>query len=393
MPTRRDLTATGALGPWRDGTYENNRTFFEAVRANLRFVGSSRRRWRWYGFVNYGDVRTNFGRGRAAKRGIFPRRWSLYGRYGWRNGAAQAYLGFLLGGLFLEDREIALDALAYARHVADVDMIHGSFFRKPLRNSGAIHRRNRNHWSGVANQQYSPTQGLYLARWLTGHDRLADSLAEARGYAARGAANPDHPFGNNSAFAGAAWICRYRETHDPKDLAMAESRLNDCANFWGKYKKDCPLKGLAAMYFHNFRHAFDGYPSLILFHKATGDRRYLDAMVKSLRAHRVKHPSPHLMSYAAAAYLLANGYGEPDLGEGVAARYREHVRALTPGQLPPVEKWNYETLVNISLTKLPPFGSATYRETTNIGWRASAAPLALTFFGEPNAPTGPRPGR
>lgn len=365
--SRPDLAETASIGPWAADAYERNRLYCTGLQAQVHFVLASRDYWRWNGFVNFGDIRTNWHRKGWPKGGLHALRWGMHGRYGWRNGSAEPYRGFLVYGLFVEDRDLVLGALDYALHVADVDVCHGRFGQKLTGDQGGMHRRNKQHWSGDVQMQYTTSRGLYLMRWLTGHERLADTLAEIRDYGQRHA--------GSSIFAAAAWLNHYTETRDPKDLATAERLLEATVKSWDGRKRDSPfehLKAMAALYAGNFRAKLDCWPALIEFHRATGDPIYLDAILTSVRAHPMKRAgTADLSRYYAIAYLLANGISEDDIGTDKIARFRKALKARKYGPTIPRAKWHYESLVR------------SYRavyQTAELGWQASFAPLVLRFF-------------
>jgi hypothetical protein len=382
LPSRQDIIAAGSLGPLSADALLSNHEYFTGVNANIQFVLASRDHWRWNGFANFGDVRTNFSKSsKMPERGLYPGRWALNGRYGWRKGSGEGYYGMWLMGLLLEERDIALAALDYALHVANIDVSHGSFFSTRPKHAGGMHRRNKDHWSGSIEVQYSPSSGLYLTKWLTGHERLEDTLAEVRSYAS------NHE-GSSSAYAAAAWIHRYAETHSDDDLQKAQTLLNKAAqvweavdvakiephHVWSNLAPDAQLQGLAALYKSNFRLTLDGIPTLIDFHEATHDPVYLEAVRTSLQAHGIPWGTDTALgNYHGLAYLLASGYTEEDVGEELVRTARQEVaKLLLPSDIPPREEWDYNTLSAIAAT-----------ETANIGWRARYSPVVMGVFGHP----------
>lgn len=373
-----ELARTGAVEPWEAKTFDLNREYFNGLAANIHFVLASRDKWRWNGFINYGDFKTNYPLSVSPEKGLYAGHWALYGRYGWRNGSAQAYRGLFYAGLALQDREILMSAVDYALHVADVDICHPSFFSEAVGTQGGMHRRNRDHWSGSIQVQYTPSSGLYLAKWLTGYERFSDCLEEIRGYVAR-----NDPMG--SAFAGSAWINHYAETHEPASLVMAERLLLEAAAFWEASSNLPNLSGISALYADNFRGTLDGYPVIIEFHQITGDKRYLDALLESVRHYGPpEEVDVSLGEYYGMAYLLTNGVSEEDLGlsRSQVSTLRTQLEGVIPSDLPSSSKWNYKTLENIITKRLPPIGNPNYRESGPIGWRSIYAPLVLRYFGK-----------
>jgi hypothetical protein len=385
LPSQQDITATGSLGPISPDVFESNREYFTGLRANIHFVLASRDHWRWTGAANFGDIRTNFGTVSNPERGLHPGRWALYGRYGWRKGAAEPYDGMWILSLLLEDREIALAAFDYALHAANIDVAHGSFFSPWSARTGGMHRRNKDHWSGSVQMQYTPSSGLYLTKWLTGHERLDDTLEEVRAYAKGQGAS-------GSAFAASAWIHRYMETHDDNDLQMAKTLLDQSAkswetigtgrtapeNAWGDLDPNVRLRGLDALYMGNFRLPTNGIPTLIEFYEATDDRLYLETIRNMLQAHGIPSgTNSSLGNYYGLSYLLASGFTEEDVGVSLVTTARERVaKLLDPPTIPPLHEWEYDTLVNFALQT-----GAT--ETTSIGWRAEYSPIVISAFGHP----------
>jgi len=367
LASRDDLIRTQAIAPWQAGAYERNLTYLTCEQAKVHFVLSSRDHWRWNGFVNYGDVRTNWHRRGWPKGRLHALKWGMHGRYGWRNGSAEPYRGFLTLGLFMNDRAMVLGAFDYARHVVDVDVCHGPFGQALKGDQGGMHRRNKQHWSGDVQMQYTTSRGLYLMSWLTGHERLADTLAEIRDYARRHA--------GSSIFAAAAWLSRYSETHDAKDLAAAEQLLSATVRSWDGREKPAGLdhlKGMDALYAGNFRAKLDCWPALIEFHRAARDDAYLHAILASVKAHPMLKPGTgDLARYYAIAYLLANGVPESEIGTDKIARFRKALKERKYGETIPRAKWNYQSLVRTY--------RATY-QTAELGWRASFVPLVLRYF-------------
>jgi hypothetical protein len=382
LPSQQDIITARALGPISADTFPNNREYFSSVNASLQFLLASRDHWRWTGFANFGDVRTNFSRsGLIPERGLYPGRWALHGRYGWRKGSAEPFYGMWLMGLLLEERDIALAAFDYALHVANIDVAHGSFFRPNPGHAGGMHRRNKDHWSGSIEVQYTPSSGLYLTKWLTGHERLEDTLAEVRTYASNHA-------GSSSAYAAGAWILRYAETHSEDDLQKAITLLNQAAEAWeradvsrmephhrwGNLAPDTQLHGLAALYKGNFRLTLDGIPTLVDFYETTHDPIYLEAIRTSVQAHGVPSGTDAALgNYYGLAYLLASGYGEEDVGEeSVRTARLEVAKLLNPSGIPPREHWDYITLSSMGAT-----------ESASIGWRSRFSPVVMGVFGHP----------
>ena len=385
------IVTTGGMGPWRLYNVQEPDNYMEGLLLNLHFLLASSKYWRWYGFINYGDMRTNFSAGLIPERGLFPNRWSLYGRYGWRNGSFDAYLGLLTSGLFFGDRDVLFSGTDYAQHVADVDVCHPSLFSTARdKHDGGMHRRNKQHWSGSVQMQYTSSSGMYLAYWLTGNERLRDVLAEIRDFAWRDGGR------SGSIFAASALINHYAETHDQDVLHKAWQLLESAANRWedvalnhaipetgeklnpsigwleerdGKFTMK--LKGIAALYAGNFRRPLDGYRVLIDFHQATDDNRILEAMLESICA----HSNDKADAGFAIAYLLASGVSAERIGTNNIAKSQQWMEGITPTALPSRTCRDYDELVRVITEDLPPARSPMYRETGNIAYRASIAPL------------------
>jgi hypothetical protein len=319
---------------------------------------------------------TNFSSSTQTDRGLYAERWSLHGRYGWRHGSAEPYYGLWLSGLALDDRTLCMAAIDYALHVADMDVSHASFYASSQPADGGMHRRNKDHWSGSVQMQYTPSSGLYLAQWLTGHERLHETLEKVRGYAARQGRS-------GSAFAAQAWIHRYMETNDPEDLRQARALLEESANAWARNNPKPELRGLATLYVENFRRTLDGIPVLIQFHEATQDPAYLDVILEMIQAHGLPDSrDPTLAEYHGLAYLLLNGVTEERIGASLVSQARLHVaQLLYPQRILPRDQWSYSNLKDFVLTGLQPITSSSYRETAAIGWRAIMAPVALHALG------------
>ena len=134
-----------------------------------RWLRGAQDKFKWYGFCNYGDFRTDYRRRQ--------KRWLDTGRYGWRHAAGDIPAGLGLTYLRLGDRDLLDLFLAEANHIRDVDTVHykGKGQPHPL---GTMHRRNKDHWSGVATPHYTYTRGLALAYFLTGDPRTLEVLRE-----------------------------------------------------------------------------------------------------------------------------------------------------------------------------------------------------------------------
>lgn len=374
------LGGSQALGPYSAEVVERNRDFFSGLQANLHFLRASRDYWRWNGWANFGDIRTNHALGDTPARGLHAGRWALNGRYGWRNASGEISAGFLQIGMLLGDRPLILAGLDNAEHIVDVDAFHGSFFIGNKGKEGGLRRRNRDHWSGDVQPQYCPNKGLYISQWLSGDARIADTLQGLRAFASRGAPG-------NSVFPAAAWLYHYQETHDPAALAEA-NRLLDLSVAWWKRHAETPLDGLASLYAGNFRRVSDGAGTLIAFHKATHDPRYLRAIEESARMHPIGPQSnvPVLSHLYELAYLRSQGVaGLPDYTIA-PARLAEYI----PSQLPSPEeirKADYARLREMVTTQLPPAGHPMYRESASIGGRAATLPLLLEQFGHQTTPS------
>lgn len=385
---RATVLRSGVFGWMDDHLLEQAPEFFAGLRANIHFLLRSREHWRWMGFINYGDVRTNFARGTNETRGLYPGYWARFGRYGWRNGSGDVYHRLLHAGLLMEDPYILEAALDYARHVADVDIQQPSFFAAPKNNQGGMHRRNIDHWSGSVQMQYSPSNGLYLASWLSGDPRISEALEGLRGFARNDG-------GRTSALAAQAWILRYAETRDPEDLAIAEELLSNLAEWWGERNTVEELSDLAAIYAGNFRWVSDGVMTLIPFHQWTGDPKYLEVITEQCMAvaraggsyENLANPGqaaspfkPNTTDLFAMAYILNQGVSRDLFPETFIDRVEWFAESLAPTMEVPVDG-NYEELEAFILNGLPPAGSPAYRESNSIGRRALTSFLLMQEFG------------
>lgn len=376
FPKSSQVIETAAIGPIHPEVILHGADYFEGLRANLHFLLASREKWNWKGFINYGDVRTNFSLGRNKERGLFPYRWSLYGRYGWRNGSGDVPHGLLMAGLLLDDRELLLMGIDYARHISEVDLSHPSFFELPHQQAGGMHRRNRDHWSGSIQLQYSPSNGIYLASWLTGDNRMYDALASLRDYALRMG-------GSSSAFGAQAWINRYRETLSPSDLKIAHRLLYNNADGWVRRSPSGKV-GIPAIYDGNFRWASDGVSTLIQFHEATGDPQVLDWIHEILnRESEDARRSPNLSFDSVIGYLISSGMNPSELNSRLIQDRREYIQSIQNGPLIPPNNWSYDELLNIITSQLQPPRNATFLESAAIGLRARNAFYALNLLYHP----------
>lgn len=370
FPSSLDLYESGALQdrvhPETVGAGDPLASRLRATQESAYFLVRSRDYWRWYGALNYGDVRTNFKAIRDMPAlGLYHDRWGLHGRYGWRNGSSDVHGRMLYFGLLVEDRDLILAALDYARHVADVDVKHASFFAEPQGGEGGMHRRNKDHWSGGVEPQYTTSRGLYFAYWTTGNQRIGQVLDEVRAFCR----NIDRQA--SSAFRAEAWIHRYAETLDRDDLGVARRLLDACAAQWRR-QADVPedLDGLSAIYFDNFRRVGDGLLVLVDFHHNTGDAEYLEAILKSVCRHGVgSYDDSYLV-----AYLMANGVAAEQIGEELvdAARRRAPRQADDrPAEIPKTQ-WTYEWLRERTTSN---------RQSYNIGRAMRYIPQTVEMFG------------
>lgn len=369
------VLSTGVLGPIRMEAIDPESPYLQGVRANLHFLRASRERWKWYGFVNYGDVRTNFAYGRSVERGLHPGRWAMSGRYGWRNGSGDVPSGLLMTGLALNDRELAMMGLDYVRHITDVDMAHPPLHGPGNKHSGGLHRRNRDHWSGSVQMQYSPSNGLYLGYWLSGSPRLAQSLSALRDFALRDRES-------HSAFAAQAWVNHYRETQNVEDLEVAERLLDETAQWWERASGG-KLKGRSALYAGNFRWASDGVSTIRDFYEATGDPEYLELMREILsRELNGEHGKLYytLAPEGIMGYLFGAGVSESFLDPVRLQQSRDFMKAIVPENLPPQEDWSYDNLVTVITEILPGAPAPAYRESNAIGKRAANSLFALNLI-------------
>lgn len=381
LPNAADLERSAALGPFSQRTVADNRDYFEGLRANLHFVLASRERWRWKGYANFGDWRTNFALGTNPVRGLVAGRWALSGRYGWRNASGEPHGGTLTAALFLEDRALALASLDYARHIADVDVRHGSFWRPAQGPEGGMHRRNRDHWSGSVQMQYTSARGLYLASWVTGDARIREVLGEIRDFGRR-----DNVQTGALSYGARAWIFRYMETLDPAALTTARTLLEKASadwiatSSWGQKYPDYPL---GSLYFeNNTRRIGEGAGTIEDFYEATGDSVYLQTLREMVKADGVDPlNSPALGQQGIIGYLLSQGVPAAEIGGGLLQAAGVATKRFQPAACSDFVARDYDTLAAVITRKLPPEGNPAYRETAAIGQRAISSFFALKHFG------------
>ena len=383
LPNAADLERTSALGPFRRDCLEPNIRFVEGLKANLTFMLRSRDKWKWNGLANFGDYRTNFAKGASEERGHTPMRWTLNGRYGWRNDSGDIGFGILRAGLFLDNREMALAGIDHALHTTEVDVYHGSLFAPPRGYEGAVHRRGRDHWSGSPQAQYSPSSGIYLSKWLTGDARLDDALKGLRAFAVNDG-------GKSSPLPAQAWILRYMETRDDADLQTAVTLLTRASDFWNEKAEGTPLTGPAKLFAkHSIRRVDNGFTTVIHFYEATGDPAYLRAVRDSAFFHRFDNGKGGESGDDIAwevkgvlGYLLANGIVPDEKESAFLKNAAEQAQKLYP-----TEDWgdsftlDYDRLAEIITQKLPPAGSSAYRDTYPVVSRAKWVFYGLPYFG------------
>ncbi len=366
LPSAEDLDATQALNPFNLQFANEHPDAFRALETNMLFLVRSRDYWKWYGLANFGDFRTNFAVGRNEDRGLFPLRWALNGRYGWRNGSGSITSSLISAGLQLNSREIAMAGLQHGFHIASVDIQHGSFY-KPYRGSqGGMHRRNRDHWSGSVQMQYSPTIGIYMTQWLTGSPWVQHALKGLRDFAT-------NDTGASSAFKSQAWILHYMETMNPQHLATAKEFLQQAAQWWHDRTKEgdnasiTPENPLHSLYLSNFRRVSDGLNTIIFFHQATNDPAYLDILLQSTLVNTLNDKAIGAeASGFVVGYLLANGVPVSAFPADQLQQLKEKISSQQYPTLADPKPLSYQELVHIITTQLPPVRSPQYRESNAI---------------------------
>jgi len=140
--------------------------------------------FRWYGMLDFGDVRTWY----RQENGKTD--WHPQGRWGWYNCEAMGlHSGILLQ--YLRTGNIAYFDFAqnFSRHLMDVDVVHYNtigndprlvlVLDEQLSLVGSMHRHNYNHWGG-RNDEVSHTNvfGILLYYYITGELRAKDVLLE-----------------------------------------------------------------------------------------------------------------------------------------------------------------------------------------------------------------------
>ncbi|NLF92951.1 MAG: hypothetical protein GX564_03600, partial [Oligosphaeraceae bacterium] len=231
--------------------------------------------------------------------------------------------------------------------------------------------------------QYTPSRGLYLMKWLSGNERLDDTLAEIRGFSRNNV--------QGSVYCASAWQNRYAETSDPQDLKIADELLQACIRDWqdsnaGRGDELKSLQGLSALYARNFRQSLDWWPIQIEFHRITDDPRYLQDLAERVSSDPLQNLKPHdLTIYYAVSYLLDQGYTPEQLGAEKITRMQQVMLKYSQRYLPmlPREQWNLSTLT----------AKRAFSESLEFSKLVGCAPLVLGFFSPAAAEPAPAPAQ
>lgn len=257
-PGSQYMVGTGVLGPIAPLDTQGFPRMEGLYQAGITWLALNREKFRWYGFIDYGDTRTDYVTDKQA--------WMNYGRYGWRQAAGDVPQAIMVQYFRSGDRTAWEFGAPYARHIMDVDTIHiqSSNNYQPV---GSIHRRGQDHWSGDAQSQYTYSQGAYLYHYLSGDLRVRSVLVEDI------AAWHSQKASSGSANAFNTTIRTWEATGDAKWRELAKQQL-------------APY--LDGKNYDNFRFAFDYVPALSQYVWLTRDQEVLDEV--SLRMDRLLDP-------------------------------------------------------------------------------------------------------
>lgn len=315
-PSPEYMTGTGVLGPLPPVREDLFPRIEQSLRMTVYSLAMQRPYEGWYGFIDYGDVRTN----RDANTG-----WQTKGRYGWRNGSADVPGLFLIQFFRSGDPLAWTFAAPYARHVMDVDTVHyardGS-----AQLVGSMHRRGQDHWSGSTESQYTYGQGIALYHYLSGDLRARDILLEKIGpYAA-------DPRQSGSANAANNCVRVWEATGD---------------QFWLKAARRQMERHFDPSSYNNFRAYLDFLPALAQYWWLTGDEDARVAFIRQMEARMAPSNWEEDITYGEGGpYFMARAVlywmtGDAPLAVGYPARaFRDRI----PSAVAPEETWAPETV-------------------------------------------------
>lgn len=319
-PGSRYMTGTKVLG---EMAYYDPRSFPSLegfYKAATHWLLENQRHFNWYGFVDYGDVRTNFRHG--------SKKWETQGRYGWRHGSGDVPHAFMTQYFRTGDPVAWKVGAPYARHVLDVDTVHHAREdgKQPV---GAMHRRGQDHWSGLVEAQYTYSQGAFLYHYLSGDLRARSVLLEE---VAQWQSGPEAAV---SANAANTCVRAWEATGDPQWLEAAKRQM-------GRHLNETT--------YDNFRFASDYVQVLTQYTRLTGDPKGEETIRR--RTEILMDPKnwayfhPEIGRRGGRLMLPAEMYHRT----GDETQYIKHPSRLLASILPkrPPEEgaWNFDTLTS-----------------------------------------------
>lgn len=339
-PGSEYMVQTGVLGP----IAAEDRIGFPRIeglyRALVFWILENRKKFEWYGFIDYGDVRTNFLRSEQS--------WRTQGRYGWRQGSGDVPSAIFTHYFRTGDRVAWTLGAPYARHVLDVDTVH---YEHPgtLQPKGPMHRRGQDHWSGKIQTQYTYTQGAFLYHYLSGDLRARSVLLEET---APWQSAPEQAW---SANAFNTMIRAWEATGDSKWRELARQQLQP---------------HLGGDSYDNFRFAVDFIPALSQYVWLTGEEEATEELRQRGRTFldpekwAYFHPS---IGRRGGRYMVPAMLYNLDGDATATVRYPARTLAqMLPQPVPPELDWNWETLTTW-LGRVPPHGITATTLTAEIG--------------------------
>lgn len=332
-PGSHYMVKTGVLGPLAVEDPEGFPRLEGMMRTIMFWLLENRNRFGWYGFIDYGDVRTNTVRDH----------WRMEGRYGWRQGSGDVPQA-IMTQYFRTGDPVAWELGApYARHVLDIDTVHHARLSgdQPV---GAMHRRGQDHWSGMVQSPYTYTQGAFLYHYLSGDLRARSVLLEE---VAPWQSDPIQAYSSN---AMNTVVRAWEATGDPKWRELARQQFLPHRN---------------GHTYHHFRFAADFVPALAQYTWLTGEEEAIEEVRLRgnwlLDAERWAYFNPGIHSRGGRFLLPALMYlldGDPE--KYVKYPVRRYATLLPP--LPPA-RLDWESLDDYR-RQIPPTGIT---ETTQVG--------------------------
>lgn len=334
------MVQTGVMGPIAVEDKVGFARMEGFYRAVTFWLLENRKRFGWYGFINYGDVRTNFIRA--------ENEWLTKGRYGWRQGSGDVPQAILTQYFRTGDPVAWKLGAPYVRHVMDVDTVH---YERPGTDQakGPMHRRGQDHWSGKVQSQYTYTQGAFLYHYLSGDLRVRSVLLEETA-----------PWQSDRSQAWSA-----NAVNTTLRAWEATGSLS-----WRELARQQLQPHLGGKSYDNFRFASDFVPALSQYvwmtgeEEATEELRQRGAMLLDPQNWAYFHPS---IGRRGGRYMIPAMLYYLDGDETAHVHYPARLfTPMLPQPVPPESAWDWETLTTW-LGRVPPHGISATTMVSELG--------------------------